>query len=247
LDSFSTDRTKEICQKLNVRFYEQAFLGYAQQKRKALEFALFPHVLSLDADEVVSPELFQSIITIKANPSADGYYMNRLTNYCGHWIKHTDWYPDRKLRLWDTRKGNWKGINVHERVEMNSGSTIEVLKGDLLHYSFPSISHHLKVIEKYSAIMATEAIQTGKRSGWLFLIFSPIFKFLKSFIFRLGFLDGYYGFLVCFFSAYATFVKYAKIKRFKNATTPGHQIIVNDEAPENHNKQHKEPFKASLV
>src|ERR1035437_1068519 len=117
LDSLSTDQTKKICLDLHVRIYDQPFLGYVQQKNKALEFALFPYVLSLDADEVVSPELLKSIQKIKENPTADGYYMNRLTNYCGHWIKHTDWYPDRKLRLWDTRKGIWKGINVHEKVE----------------------------------------------------------------------------------------------------------------------------------
>lgn len=215
LDSFSTDHTKEICQRHNVRFYEQAFLGYAQQKRKALEFAAFPHVLSLDADEVVSPVLLQSIISLKANPTADGYNMNRLTNYCGHWIKHTDWYPDRKLRLWDTRKGNWKGINVHEKVEMISGSKIEQLDGDLLHYSFPSISHHLNVINKYTSIMAAEALQKGKNSNCFLLIVNPAIKFFKSFIFRLGFLDGYYGFLVCFLSSYATFIKYVKIRELR--------------------------------
>jgi len=216
LDSFSTDRTKMICQKLSVRFYEQAFLGYSQQKNKVLEYALFPFVLSLDADEVVSPELFQSILKVKENPTADGYFISRLTNYCGSWIKHTDWYPDRKLRLWDTRKGHWEGLQVHEHVEMQHGSTFERMKGDLYHYSFPSVAHHFAVIENYTDLMATEAVQKNKLSGWFFIIFSPIQKFFKSYVFRMGFLDGYHGLLVCSLSSYATFIKYMKIRELKN-------------------------------
>ena len=114
LDSLSTDKTKEICLNYPVKFFEQPFLGYIEQKNKALEFSTYPHVLSLDADEEISAELKKSIQKVKENGVGDGYYFNRLTNYCGKWIKHTDWYPDQKLRLFDKRKGQWSGTNPHD-------------------------------------------------------------------------------------------------------------------------------------
>lgn len=216
LDSLSTDRTKEICLKYPVKFYEQPFLGYIEQKNRALEYSGYPHVLSLDADEALSDELKSSILSVKENWQADGYYFNRLTNYCGHWIKHTDWYPDRKLRLFDKRKGQWTGINPHDRYELEPGSTEKYLKGDLLHYSFPSINHHLDVVKKFTSITARESFEKGKRFSWFSLLFNPVWKFIKSYFFRKGFLDGFYGFVVCMISAHATFIKYVKMKELQD-------------------------------
>ena len=217
LDSLSTDKTKEICLKYPVRFIEQPFLGYIEQKNKALEFATFPHVLSLDADEALSDKLKSSIIKAKENWKFDGYYFNRLTNFCGKWIHHTDWYPDRKLRLFDKRKGQWRGINPHDKYTLHAGCPESFLKGDLFHYSYPSINHHIEVMKKFTTIMAIENYKKGKKVGIFSLLFSPFWKFIKSYIFRLGFLDGYYGFVVSVISAYATFIKYVKIKElYKN-------------------------------
>jgi glycosyltransferase involved in cell wall biosynthesis len=215
LDSVSTDRTKEICLAYNVTFIEQPFLGYIQQKNKALEFAGYPHVLSLDADEALSDELKASIVRVKENWQSEGYCFNRLTNYCGQWIKHTDWYPDRKLRLFDKRKGQWTGINPHDMYKLQEGCTQTFLKGDLLHYSFPSIDHHLDVVKKFTTIMARESFEKGKKANFLTLLINPFWKFVKSYVIRLGFLDGYYGFVVCAISAHATFIKYVKIKELQ--------------------------------
>lgn len=215
LDSVSTDRTKEICLKYPVKFYEQPFLGYIEQKNKALEFATYPHVLSLDADEALSEELKLSVKQVKQNWEFEGYYFNRLTNYCGHWIKHTDWYPDRKLRLFDKRKGQWTGINPHDKYELHTGCSEKFLKGDLLHYSFPSINHHLDVVKKFTTIMAKEGFEKGKKASTVKLLLNPLWKFIKSYIVKLGFMDGYYGFVVCAISAYATFIKYVKIKELQ--------------------------------
>jgi len=215
LDSLSTDKTKEICLKYPVRFIEQPFLGYIEQKNKALEFASFPHVLSLDADEALSDKLKVSILKVKENWQFDGYYFNRLTNFCGNWIHHTDWYPDSKLRLFDKRKGQWSGVNPHDKYTLQPGCSESFLKGDLLHYSFPSINHHMEVMKKFTSIMAKESFEKGKRAGIISLLFSPFWKFLKSYIFRLGFLDGYYGFVVSVISAYATFIKYIKIRELQ--------------------------------
>jgi glycosyltransferase involved in cell wall biosynthesis len=212
LDSVSTDKTKEICLKYPVKFYEQPFLGYVQQKNKALEFASYPHVLSLDADEALSNELIESIKKVKENWSADGYYFNRLTNFCGKWIKHTDWYPDRKLRLFHKKKGQWRGINPHDKYVLEDNCKTSYIKGNLLHYSFPTISHQMGVIEKFSSISAKEAYLKGKSANIFSILINPFWKFIKSYIIKLGFLDGYYGFVVCIMSSYATFIKYVKIK-----------------------------------
>jgi glycosyltransferase involved in cell wall biosynthesis len=215
LDSISTDKTKEICLKYPVRFIEQPFLGYIEQKNKALEYATFPHVLSLDADEALSDELKNSIIKVKENWQGEGYYFNRLTNFCGKWIKHTDWYPDKKLRLFDKRKGQWSGINPHDKYTLQPGCKELFLKGDILHYSFPSIDHHMEVTKKFTSIMAKEGYEKGKKVTIISLLISPFWKFIKSYFIRLGFLDGHYGFVVSVISAYATFIKYVKIKELQ--------------------------------
>ena len=114
VDSFSKDKTKEICLAHNVVFIEHSFKGHIEQKNWAYTQASNNYVLSLDADEALSDELKNSILAIKNNWKNDGYAFNRLTSYCGKWIKHCGWYPDIKLRLWDRRKGTWKGINPHD-------------------------------------------------------------------------------------------------------------------------------------
>ena len=221
LDSFSTDKTREICETFHVRFYQHPFFGYVEQKNKALTYATYSHVLSIDADEVLSCELIQSIQAVKENWQADGYYFNRMTNYCGTWIKHSGWYPDRKLRLWDTQKGNWDGLLIHEKVLLQKGAITKVLKGDLLHYSYYTIDQHLNQIRKFTTIMAQENFQKGKRPGVLTIIINSGWKFFRSYFIHLGFLDGYYGFVISILSAYATFIKYIKIRELymnKNAS-----------------------------
>ena len=99
VDSYSTDKTKEICERHHVTFIEQEFLGYKEQKNFAMSKASYDYILSLDGDEALSNQLKQSVLKTKANWIYDGYYSNRLNNYCGQWIKHSDWYPDKKLRL----------------------------------------------------------------------------------------------------------------------------------------------------
>lgn len=217
LDSISTDRTKDICSRFNVKFIEQPFLGYIEQKNKALEFASYPYVISLDADEALSEILSQSIIKVKENWVSDGYYFNRLTNYCGKWIHHSDWYPDRKLRLFNKQKGAWTGKNPHDQFILQHGSKEAILKGDLYHYSFPSIDHHLDVLQKFTTIMAKEYHQRGKKVNTFTLLFNPFWKFVKSYFIRLGFLDGYYGYVIATISANATFIKYLKLRElYKN-------------------------------
>jgi glycosyltransferase involved in cell wall biosynthesis len=217
LDSFSTDKTEEICKNYNVRFYKHKFEGHIQQKNRALEYAFNNWVLSLDADEELSTTLIENIKKIKQNPDADGYTFNRLTNYCGKWIKHSGWYPDKKLRLFDKSKGKWGGINPHDEIIMKNESTVKHIKGDLLHYSYYSIEQHIDQINKFTTIGAAEAFKKGKKSNLWIITTNSIWKFIRDYFIKLGFLDGYYGFVICSLSAWATFNKYLKLNElYKN-------------------------------
>lgn len=257
IDSFSTDKTKEICfmfaekhnKEIQFRFIENTFLGHIQQKNFAITCAKNDYILSLDADEAISEKLKKSILEIKkndfcdvyelpslANVSAkmleksilankektfcDVYEMSRLTNYCGSWIKHTDWYPDIKTRLFDRKKAHWAGINPHDKItffdnivqKKTKKSASKRLEGDILHYSFHTIKQHLQQMNYFTDINAKEAFENGKKASLLKILGSPLLKFFSSYIVRLGFLDGYAGFLVCTISAFASFVKYIKLR-----------------------------------
>ena len=212
VDSFSQDRTEQICSQFNVRFIKHKFEGHIEQKNWAIQQAKYPHVLSLDADEALNEQLKSHLKRIKENWAADGYTMNRLTNYCGKWIKHCGWYPDKKLRLWDTRLGSWGGTNPHDKVIMKKGATICHVEQDILHYSFYTVAQHLKQIDFFTDISAQAAFEKGEKSSTFKIIYKSTFKFFRDYIIKLGFLDGYYGFVVCKNSAFAKKMKYKKLK-----------------------------------
>jgi glycosyltransferase involved in cell wall biosynthesis len=213
LDSFSKDKTKQICESLGAKFYEHAFDGHIQQKNRAITYATFPHILSLDADEALDETLKQSIIDAKNNWTHDGYYMNRLTNYCGHWVKHCNWYPDTKLRLWDSRKGLWTGINPHDKYELHDGDAhTKLIKGDILHYSFNSVADHYKQVEYFTNISSKAYFDKRKKAPLYKLIVNPVAKFIDHYLLHVGFLDGKAGFLISKISAYATYLKYKKLR-----------------------------------
>ncbi len=220
VDSFSTDRTGEICRQYGATFLQHPFEGHIQQKNYALSRATHPYVLSLDADEALSPELQQSVRAAKSRWDADAYEMARLTNYCGHWIKHTDWYPDRKTRLFDKRKACWGGANPHDRVELEPGATQQRITGDLLHYSYHSVSQHIRQLNYFTDIGARVAFEKGKKASLPVVLLSPVIKFTKAYFIRLGFLDGYYGFVVCAISAFASFLKYVKLRQLRAPHEP---------------------------
>jgi len=212
VDSLSTDATKDLCSKYNVRLISQAFLGYIEQKNFALQQASNNYVLSLDADEELSDELCRSIRSAKENGfTFDAYSMNRCSSFCGKWIKHGSWYPDKKTRLLDKTKGKWAGINPHDKIEMQSGSRIHHLKGDLFHYSYYSLEEVITQNNKFTTIQAKAMFESGRRATYLNLIINPLTAFLNGFIFKAGFLDGVDGFFIASSVAYQTMVKYAKL------------------------------------
>lgn len=215
VDSFSTDGTETICTAKGVKFVQHKFEGHIEQKNYAITQASHPYVLSLDADEALDDELRQSILAVKNNWTADGYKMNRVTNYCGKWIWHGGWYPDTKLRLWKSDKGTWGGLNPHDEFIMEEGTKIIHLKGNLLHYSYYSVEGHVSQMNKFSSISAKSYYDKGKRSNLFLIVTKPLIAFLKAYVLKRGFLSGYYGFVIGIMDAQTTFLKYVKLREYQ--------------------------------
>ena len=210
VDSLSSDKTKEIAAKYTDKIFDQAFLGHIEQKNLAVSKASHDWILSLDCDERLSPELRDSIKAIREKlDDADAYRMARKTFYVYRWLNHC-WYPDMKIRLFNRKTAHWGGINPHDRVEVD-GSDIVTLAGDIYHYSFNSISEHINTLNSFTEIGANEIIKRGKPVT----IFSPwhrsLWTFLKLYLFKRGFLDGYAGLVVAILSGFHVFVKYNKV------------------------------------
>jgi glycosyltransferase involved in cell wall biosynthesis len=216
VDSYSTDATGEICIEKGVEFIQHPFAGHIEQKNYALSCATSEYVLSLDADEALSEKLMQSIQAAKENWYVDGYWVNRLTNYCGKWIRHCGWYPDRKIRMWDRRKGHWGGVNPHDHVVMAKNSRMHHLRGDLLHFSYPTIRNHIAQINNFSDIAAREAFERGRQSKLVLdICLNPLLTFFKKYLLKLGVLDGYEGFVISISTAYGKFLKYIKLRELE--------------------------------
>jgi len=216
VDSYSTDKTKDICRSMNVKFRQHQFEGHIEQKNYAVFCASYGQILSLDADEVLSEKLKQSILAAKQNWQFDGYSFNRLTNYCGKWIRHSGWYPDTKLRLWDRRKGRWGGVNPHDRVIMDEQIIIAHIAGDLHHYSYHSVKDHVDQINSFSEIAARAAYAAGRNTNLLLdIVFNPLLTFFKKYFLKLGILDGYQGFMIAIHTAYGKFLKYIKLRELE--------------------------------
>ncbi len=212
VDSYSTDDTRKICEHFNVRLIEQKFLGYKEQKNFALTQAKHDYILSLDGDEALSDTLKKSILKVKNNWNKDGYYCNRLNNYCGQWIRHSDWYPDRKLRLFKKDSGTWKGINPHDCFTLISGKKSGHLKGDLLHWIYRDYEEHNQKIERFSSIAAQAYFDLGIKASIFKILWRPSWAFFKAYFLRRGFLDGFNGWVICVQTYNVTFLKYIKLR-----------------------------------
>ena len=211
VDSYSTDQTKKICEERGVRFSERAFEGYGAQKNYAAAIAQHDLILSIDADERPDSALIEAINRVKANLQYDVYSMNRLNCYCGKWIRHGAWYPDVKMRLYNRQKGDWSLSNVHETFLPANGAAVGHLPGNLLHYSYDQIEQHRRQIEKYSTLGAKEAQRLGKKAGFAKRFVNPAWRFFRDYVLRMGFLDGYYGWVIAKLTAREVYLKYRKL------------------------------------
>jgi glycosyltransferase involved in cell wall biosynthesis len=210
IDSYSTDNTANICEKLGVKVIRHEWQGFAQTKNFGNQSASHGYILSIDADEVLSEELINSIKSVKNNLYG-AYKFNRLTNYCGKWIRHSGWYPDSKVRLFNKHEAEWEGEYLHESLKIKSPVEIKTLQGNLFHYSFRSLSDHIGRINKYSDVDARELFRSKAKFLYLNMMFTPVLKFFKTYFIKLGILDGFAGLCIASFSAIDVFIRYAKV------------------------------------
>jgi (heptosyl)LPS beta-1,4-glucosyltransferase len=217
LDSFSTDRTAKICEEHGVKFIQRGWEGYSASKNYANSLASYDWILSLDADEELSPELIRSILEVKNGTELSNCSFNRLNNYCGKWIKHSGWYPDVKLRIFDRRHTSWQGT-IHEKPVSSIDAPVNHLKGDCLHYSYYTIEEHYRQAEKFASLSAANMFAKGKRSGPAGPYIRAAAKFLRNYIMKAGFLDGSAGYTVCRITAYETYLKYSRLRQLASGS-----------------------------
>ena len=212
LDSFSTDRTIEIAGQFNkVKIFTNEFKGHIEQKNRAIQLCNGKWILSLDADERISPELKNEILIVlnKKDIEFQGYKIPRLTYHLGKFIKYSGWYPLKRYRFFLNGFAKWTGENPHDYIEIRGrGSS---LNGDILHYSFKDLTHQVDTINKFSSIVAYTRYIKKTKSPILKSIYKPFIKFLEIYILKLGFLDGFAGFIIAISSSYSTFLKFAKL------------------------------------
>lgn len=213
VDSFSDDETVNIALAAGAIVKQSRFDGYINQKNKAINMAGHNLVLLLDADEALSEALVDSISQAKKDRSLKAYTMNRCGIFCGKFIRHGLWYPDRKLRLFDKRFGKCGGLNPHDRIMLDRECPTKHLNGDLLHYTYDSIEEYLIRNEAVSTIAAQSLFEAGIKKPWTKVVFSPLWAFFNGYILRFGFLEGYYGLVIAIHTANQSFCKYQKLRR----------------------------------
>lgn len=214
VDSFSTDNTVEICKQFTDKVIQHKWGGFVSQKTFAVSQAQNDWILSLDADEVISGELREEIIKAwwdRVYHNCDGIRMKRHAFYLGKWINHGGWYPNWQLRLFNKYKGKWGGIDPHDRIVMQPDTKVIDLKNDLLHYTYKDISHQLRTIDNFSRVSSQSLLGEGDSFSIFKMIFRPPVKFMETFLWKRGFLDGMPGFIISVASSFYVFIKYAKM------------------------------------
>ena len=218
VDSGSTDATVEIAREFTDRVVTHPFEGYVGQKNFALDQASGEWVLSLDADEVVTPQLLDRIREVwpRERQRYDGFTVNRLSRFSGRWIRRCGWYPDRKLRLFKRSRGRWEGDDLHEKVRLD-GPVMD-LNADLLHYTYQNLSENVRKIQSYSTIFARAQYDRGRRASLWDLLIRPPAKFLKAYLLKGGFMEGCHGLILSITATFYVFLKYAKLWELQKST-----------------------------
>jgi len=217
VDSFSSDNTIVLARELpKVKAHQTPWKGYSETKNFANALASGKFILSVDADEELSAELQEAIAralpTLGDNETCE---VNRLTNYCGRWIRHSGWYPEYKTRLFPKEGSQWHG-SLHEELVRSTPRASRRLAGHLLHYSYPTVQSHLNKIDRYASLAVKKDTDAGKRYDLLTHgILKPFFVFVRKYFLQAGFLDGYYGFVIAVNSAYERFLRYAKYRELR--------------------------------
>ncbi len=213
VDSLSSDRTKEIAVELGAEVVDQEFLGHVRQKQLAVDLCRHDWVVCLDADERTPPDLKEEIVELFERTAEEslfpGYSVARRSYHLGRWIRHGGWYPDRNVRLFNRKFGRWSGSDPHDRIVVDG--RIGKLHGALEHFVFRDLAHNVHMNNFYSSISANILFEEGRKPSLLKMIFKPMGKFLETYLFKLGFLDGLPGFIIGIGAAYSMFLKFAKL------------------------------------
>ena len=215
------DGTDKLCEAQGAKVYREPWKGFVGQRNSAADKASNPWILTLDADEEIPAALWAEIASVLDDPDRNRAYaafdLPRCSYYCGRWIRHGDWYPDRVIRLWRRGCAAWAGIGIHERLEVTGA--IGHLRCDLLHYSNQNINGQLDKIGRYADPFVRHCLETGRSARWLDLAVRPAWKFFRAYILRLGFLDGWPGYYIAWLGAFSTVTRYAKVReaRLKSA------------------------------
>ncbi|MCC7032475.1 MAG: glycosyltransferase family 2 protein [Acidobacteria bacterium] len=216
VDSQSTDDTVAIARKYTDKVFVRPWPGYVAQKNFAAEQASHDWIVSLDADERISPALAEEMRALDAGPTA-GYRVPRVTFHLGRWLRSTDWYPDFQLRLYDRRRARWTGRHVHESVKADG--PVGRLSGEILHYPYRDVSHHIQTMDRYTTLAARQMFEDGRRAGWWDLATHPPAAFLRNYLLRGGFRDGVPGLIVSAMNARYVGLKLAKLWELCSAST----------------------------
>lgn len=211
VDSHSTDRTREIAAECGARVIERDWPGHVAQKEFAIRQASHDWVLCLDADERISDALRAQLLELRdaGFPGRAGWRMPRLSYYMGRWVKHGTWTPDYNLRLFDRRRGHWGGHNPHDRVELDGSPG--TLRGRILHYPYRTLAEHLSTMDKYTTIMARGLHERGRKASLVNVVVNPWVRFVKYYIVKGGFLDGWRGLVMAYLAAQYVRTKYIKL------------------------------------
>jgi glycosyltransferase involved in cell wall biosynthesis len=218
VDSESTDDTAAIARRYTDRVIVRDWPGYIAQKNFAAAQASHDWILSLDADERVSPALATEIQqTLAATATPGGFRIPRVTFHFGRWIRSTDWYPDYQLRLYDRRRGQWAGRYVHESVQVDA--PVGRLRGELQHYAYRDVAHHLQTMDRYTTLAARQMFEDGRRAGWVDVLVTPRLTFFRNYILRGGFRDGMAGLIISAMNSYYVGLKFAKLWELSSLST----------------------------
>jgi glycosyltransferase involved in cell wall biosynthesis len=210
VDSGSTDDTVAIARQYTDKVIVREWAGYANQKNHAASIASHDWILSIDADEVVTPELASEVRQVlSADPSCAAYRIPRVTWHLGRWVRSTDWYPDYQARLYDRRRADWAGKYVHESVKARG--PVGQLRSEFQHYAYRDISDHLETIDRYSTYAARQMHEDGRRAGVFDVAIHPSLAFLRNYIAKGGLKDGIAGFIISALNSYYVFLKFAKL------------------------------------
>jgi glycosyltransferase involved in cell wall biosynthesis len=221
VDSESTDETTTVARQYTSRVVVRAWPGYVEQKNYAAALASHDWILSLDADERVTPELASAIKSaLTATPRHAAFRFPRVTWHLGRWIRTTDWYPDYQTRLYDRRAAEWAGRYVHE--SLTARGTVGLLQGELHHFAYRDISDHLETIDRYTTYAARQMHESGRRAAWLQLAAHPPLAFLRNYLLRGGIRDGVTGLVISTLNSYYVFLKFAKLWALQKV--PGYEL-----------------------